>query len=335
MGEEPAPRITICIPTYNRGEWLRSALQSALDQGYPDFAVVVSDNGSEDDTCATVKSFDDPRIRYVRRDRNYGAHDNINFVVAQARTEFVVLLPDDDALLPGGLERAIDVLDRYPNVGYVHSAFDVVDLDGGLLEKSTNWFLPRRGDGAAEHGDAFECGLDSIKRSLFTGVRVCQATAVYRRALLPDPLLELDGNEPQPDLYLYLALGLKTDTAFVDAPGAVFRRYDASARTGESHWQVLPDGWRVFREDIALRDRDLKLAWISEHEDELRDPSALRELVLERTRQHLLHLARVQPTRRQSFASALRVVQLEPSAVRDKRTWRRLVGSLRKPKYSP
>jgi glycosyltransferase involved in cell wall biosynthesis len=332
MSEAPAPRITICIPTYNRSNWLRSALQSVLEQGYQDFGVIVSDNASEDDTCLIVKSFDDPRIQYIRRDRNYGAFDNINFVVAQARTEFVVLLPDDDALLPGGLRRAIDVLDRYPNVGYVHSAFDVVDIDGDLLEKSTNWFLPRRENGAAQHGDAFECGADSIERTLFRGVRVCQSTAVFRRSSLPDPVFTLEASEPQPDLYLYLTLGLSSDVVFIDHPGGIFRRYDVSA--SGLHWQMLPDGARVFREEVALRDRDLKLAWIAEHEAELRDPAALRDAVLRRTTGMLLHFSQVQPTRRRSFASAVRVVQLQPSAGRDIRTWRRLVGSLRKPKFS-
>jgi glycosyltransferase involved in cell wall biosynthesis len=308
-------------------------VQSVLDQGYEDFVIVVSDNASADDTCQVVKAFDDPRIHYIRRDENHGAHDNINFVIAQAQTEFVVLLPDDDGLLPGGLARAVDLLDRYPNVGYVHSSFDVIDSSGHLLEKSMNWFFTRGYEGALRHGDWVETGAESIEHCLGRGVRVAQATAVFRRDLLPETPMPLTGDDPQPDLYLYLDLGLRCDVAFIDQPGGIFRRYDESARTPDSHWQVLADGRRVFREDIALRDRDLKLAWIAEHQAELPDADALRQIVANRSLAALLYFSRVEPTRTRSFQRVVRAAQLQPGAVRDKRTWRRLVGSLRRPRY--
>jgi glycosyltransferase involved in cell wall biosynthesis len=54
--------VTIGIPTYNRPDWLRQAIRSALVQTVEDFRVLVSDNASDEETRMVVESFDDERI---------------------------------------------------------------------------------------------------------------------------------------------------------------------------------------------------------------------------------------------------------------------------------
>ena len=100
-------RVAVCIPTYNRSSLVRGAIESALSQGYEDLVVAVSDNASEDDTTFVVESIGDPRIRYsCATTSDTGLVDNFNSVMTTGDTEFLVVLPDDDRLLPGGLERA-------------------------------------------------------------------------------------------------------------------------------------------------------------------------------------------------------------------------------------
>jgi glycosyltransferase involved in cell wall biosynthesis len=320
--ESSTARVTVCIPTYNRAQMLRSTLKGVLDQGYDDIVVVVSDNGSEDETSDVVTSIGDPRIRYVRRDRNYGALDNINYVLTLAETEFVVLLPDDDGLLPGGLQRAVEALDRYPNVGVVHSALDAVSADGDVLERDTNW-LAR---GRDVHGDLYETGPEFIVRSIGVGCRVCQSTAVVRRELLPVPAFGLAEEVPL-DLMMWLNVALKTDFLYIDQRGGFFRRYDESL-SGRL-WRTMPDGQRVLRDDFVLHLRDVKLEWIDQHESELADPKLLRRLVRKESGDTMLWSSRYESTRRRSLQRVLEVVRLQPDVVRSRTTWRRVAGSLR------
>lgn len=80
------PLVTIGIPTYNRADgYLKGAIQSALDQTYPNLEIFISDNCSSDNTGLLVKSFADPRIRYHRHDVNIGGNNNFNYCVEKAR----------------------------------------------------------------------------------------------------------------------------------------------------------------------------------------------------------------------------------------------------------
>ena len=99
-------KVTVGIPTFNRAGWLRESIESVLAQTFTDFRLVVSDNASDDDTPEVVRSFDDDRIHYVRSQRNVGPVGNSRRLIALAETtEFLVLLPDDDVLYPGHLQR--------------------------------------------------------------------------------------------------------------------------------------------------------------------------------------------------------------------------------------
>jgi glycosyltransferase involved in cell wall biosynthesis len=74
MTDPSRPLVTIGICTYNRADsYLGSALQSAVDQTYPNLEIVVSDNCSVDHTEELVQSFDDPRIRYIKHEKEHRA----------------------------------------------------------------------------------------------------------------------------------------------------------------------------------------------------------------------------------------------------------------------
>ena len=93
------PRITVCIPTYNRAHFLGQALHSLCDQGlsYEELVVAVSDNASTDQTPDVVTEYQDRlQIQYHRNSENLGHFENIKIVTALCNTPYLVLLPDDD-----------------------------------------------------------------------------------------------------------------------------------------------------------------------------------------------------------------------------------------------
>ncbi len=96
-------KVTVGIPTYNRASLLDETIRSVLGQQFADFRLVVSDNASDDGTSELVGSFADPRLAYVRSERNVGMIANLNRLIALTETEFLLLLPDDDIVYPGYL----------------------------------------------------------------------------------------------------------------------------------------------------------------------------------------------------------------------------------------
>ena len=99
------PLFSIVIPTYNRGDLVRYAIQSVLKQTFGDFEIVVSDNCSTDDTPEVVTGFTDPRLRYVRPPRHLVIADNWEFARSKATGKLILMLGDDDALVTTALER--------------------------------------------------------------------------------------------------------------------------------------------------------------------------------------------------------------------------------------
>ena len=111
MASNPGLLLSICIPTYNRADTLRQALDSVLPQiaARNDVEVVVVDNASSGETPALVRGYMQEQVcvRYVRQPENVGFDRNIIACIEQARGEYVSLLADDDIALPGAYERVL------------------------------------------------------------------------------------------------------------------------------------------------------------------------------------------------------------------------------------
>jgi hypothetical protein len=91
------PRFSIGIPTYKRANLLRRSIKCAVEQSYPDIEVIVSDNGSPDETEDVIKSFGD-RVRHHRNPTNIGAVANFKKTLDLATGEFFSWLQDDDLI---------------------------------------------------------------------------------------------------------------------------------------------------------------------------------------------------------------------------------------------
>ena len=90
-------RCRIAIPTYNRAHLISRAVRSALDQSHPDTEVMVIDDGSTDDTEATVLNFKaDPRFSYVKLARNVGTAAAKNVAIALGSFDAITFHDSDD-----------------------------------------------------------------------------------------------------------------------------------------------------------------------------------------------------------------------------------------------
>ena len=101
---------SVLLPTRNRLELLRQAVESVLMQEDPDWEVVISDNASSQDIAGYVASLSDVRIRYSRAETLLPVTENWNRAVEMSRGDYLIMLGDDDALLPGCLQRVRELI---------------------------------------------------------------------------------------------------------------------------------------------------------------------------------------------------------------------------------
>jgi glycosyltransferase involved in cell wall biosynthesis len=103
------------MPTRNRASLLRSSLESAVDQKFQDYEIIVSDNNSTDDTRVVVEDFmkSSDKVQYVNPGRDLSMCDNWEYVLLQARGRYVVYLCDDDALAKNSLVYIHELLTNF------------------------------------------------------------------------------------------------------------------------------------------------------------------------------------------------------------------------------
>ena len=114
--------VTISIPTYNRPDTLKDALDSALNQqGYDDFCVMVVDNAPEDgtETERLIRSYNNDKLLYYKNNENTGMFGNQNRCFEIPESDYVVMLHDDDLLLPNFLKSCIEILGNYKNAAWI------------------------------------------------------------------------------------------------------------------------------------------------------------------------------------------------------------------------
>jgi len=129
-----APTVSVIIPTYNRAYLVGRAIRSVLNQTFQDFEIIVVDDGSTDNTEEVVKSFNDPRIRYIRHEQNRGGSAARNTGIRAARGEYIAFLDSDDEWLPQKLERQVNAFKSLDETtGLVYTGLRFVDHKGTLL----------------------------------------------------------------------------------------------------------------------------------------------------------------------------------------------------------
>jgi glycosyltransferase involved in cell wall biosynthesis len=126
------PAVSVVIPTFNRANYIREAIQSVLDQTFKDFEIIVVDDGSTDGTQQAVASFHDARIRYLR-ERHRGIGASMNAGIAASTGAYVARLDSDDTWLPNMLAIETAALEKNPDLGAVYARAEAMNEQGQRL----------------------------------------------------------------------------------------------------------------------------------------------------------------------------------------------------------
>lgn len=113
-------KVTIAIPTYKRADFLKDAVDSAIAQiDYDNFDIIIVDNDPERDSVTEklMLSYLNPKLSYYKNEENIQMAGNWNRCFELAKGEFVVMLHDDDLLLPTFISECMDIINKKSNIG--------------------------------------------------------------------------------------------------------------------------------------------------------------------------------------------------------------------------
>lgn len=138
------PKVSVLIPIYNSGGYIREAIQSILNQSFSDFEVIIVNDGSTDNSISEIKKFHDKRIKLYNYKKNRGLTLARNSSLDFANGEYVAWLDADDMSHPKRLETQINFLDSHRDVAVCGTW---VHVFGGST--SSTWKFP------VDHSDIF------------------------------------------------------------------------------------------------------------------------------------------------------------------------------------
>ena len=126
------PLVTLVIPTLNGSDYIRETVSSALSQDYANLDILISDNGSRDETLELVRSVTkgDARVRFRRNEATVPIYTHFNQCVDAARGEFLTILDDDDTISPNFISSTVRVASQFPDVNVVVPRNIIVDANG-------------------------------------------------------------------------------------------------------------------------------------------------------------------------------------------------------------
>lgn len=114
-------KLTIGIPTYNRSTVIKKNIENILSSDL-NVDLVVSDNGSDDDTWAVLSEFVDDRLTINRNESNLGFTANMLKLIELTKTDFIFFISDEDVINPASLKRIIKKLETSSDVGVVYTS---------------------------------------------------------------------------------------------------------------------------------------------------------------------------------------------------------------------
>jgi Glycosyl transferase family 2 len=231
-------KFSIVIPTRDRKATLGPCIASCLLQSHPNYEIVVQDNASNDGTAELVKSISDTRVNYFRSPTRLSMRGNFEAALANSNGEYVIMIGDDDGIVPGALNR-LDKLTSagdvdfvsWPTLYYFWPGYDPTGTDFGLALKRGNVF------GATQpvSSGSFAYDLASAKSVHFRRIPKIYHGCVSRRLI--DSIKSKTGtvfNYDIPDLYFQVAstlIGAKGRTQL--HPASIIGASTNSTGTGQ------------------------------------------------------------------------------------------------------
>ncbi len=221
-------KISIVTLSFNQGPYLREAIESILQQGYPDLEYIIVDPGSTDGSLELIRSYSD-RIAHAIFEPDRGAADGLNKGFAKATGEVYGFLNADDLLMPGSLKRVADFFTRNPQCDVAFGNGHIIDGSGHRLKHcKARDFTP---------GRYFYGGTRWLQQSTFF-----RATA-FRRS----PGFNIENRTCWDGELIVTMVSRGATAGYIDADLSGFRIYPGSiSGSGNNQKQYQADSRRIF-----------------------------------------------------------------------------------------
>lgn len=201
-----SPSISVILPVYNGTDYLRTAVDSVLNQTFEDVELVVCDDASTDASLDVLASYEDPRLRLLQNDTNQGLFPTLNRLVRTSDAPLIRLWGQDDRMKPHCLEREHAFWTEHPDLGMTYCQRDSIDAAGEVFQTAPTDETPTILTGSHVAQISFYHG--SMPGNI--------STVTLRRAALEDVGLFREDMKVSGDFEMWVRLSEQYQTGFIN-----------------------------------------------------------------------------------------------------------------------
>ena len=250
-----ANKVTVVIPTFNRADYVCKTIDSAINQTV-ECDIIVCDHGSSDNTPDVVQKYGD-RIKYIRRERDFGPHFCWVEGVLNADTEYIHIHYDDDLMEPSFVEKTLALMSE--DVGMVFSEASIYDLNSGNIVNPELFNIKKK------NWKTGTMKSSVLEEWLLNGLMISPAACLFRKkqvvdAIIPGDLpIDFGGNYHGvgPDFLMSLLSVLRYPKFGVVCEAlSLFGSHESSitmdAVADKAKWEKLQNGYDAYRRYYKL-----------------------------------------------------------------------------------
>lgn len=215
--------VTIGVPNYNYAHFISEALNSVINQTYPNIELIIVDDVSSDNSIAVIENWistytGNIQIKFIKNKKNLGLTKVCNIILDNAGGKYFQPLDADDILLPEKIERQVAILENSPNTAVVYSNVMVINDSGKVINPDY-------------------CSRINYDSTHMPSGWIFNDLLVFNFISLPSVLIHtnyareeggFDESLQVQDYYMWLRLSEKYEIRYVEGPFAQYRIHDTS-----------------------------------------------------------------------------------------------------------
>ncbi len=271
-------KVSVIIPTYNRAELVCKTVDSVLQQTFTDYEIIIVDDGSTDNTEQALSRYKD-KITYIKQE-NAGINSARNTALNYASGEYIALLDSDDLWLNFKLGLEVNILDAYPEIGFVFEDFFVFKSNEHKIPHGIRrWY-----NASIPWQDYFDPSIDFVSttlsstntsggairlfkgnvyhKSLF-GPAVLPSASLYRRSA-SGPLRFNEDDSTCGDWEFFARLSKKSGAIFLDIESTLNRSHEDAVRLTRLDQKIQIPRMIALADRVWRQDKDFCSAYANE-----------------------------------------------------------------------
>lgn len=234
------PKVSIILTSFNHAKYLHEAIESALNQTFSDFELIIWDDASKDNSWDIIQSYQDPRIKTFRNGENMQPVYGVNKAISEIATgEYIAIHHSDDVWELDKLEKQVTFLDNNHQVGAVFTWVQIIDDYGN--DRGFDWFNRKY--------DRWR-----LLRELFCGTNhLNHPSVLVRKSCYSDIGLYKYGLAQTADAEMWSRLLLKYEAAILEEPLVKHRLFlDGSNASGSANNSAIrtQNEWNILRSNF-------------------------------------------------------------------------------------